>query len=80
VLFLGSLLDANLRTLIAVLFIAAMVCLTAGLLCLLREVYLSTYYLRIGEPEPEQKPALASASAAPEVSPIQLPPGGPGSR
>lgn len=80
VLFLGSLLDANLRTLIAVLFIAAMVCLTAGLLCLLREVYLSTYYLRIGEPEPEQKPALASASAAPEVASIQLPPGGPGSR
>ena len=67
VLFLGSLFDANVRTGIAVLFIAAMVSLTAGLLCLLREVYLSTYYLRIGEPEPEQKPAPAlEVSSAPE--------------
>lgn len=65
VLFLGSLLDANVRTAIAVLFIGAMVSLTAGLLCLLREVYLSTYYLRIGEPEPEQKPAIADGSAPP---------------
>ncbi|MES2683043.1 MAG: DUF2721 domain-containing protein [Pseudomonadota bacterium] len=69
VLFLGSLFDANVRTGIAVLFIAAMVSLTAGLLCLLREVYLSTYYLRIGEPEPEQKPAQAQVievSSAPD--------------
>lgn len=60
-LFLGSLLGFNGRTVIAVIFIAAMVCLTAGLLCLLREVYLSTHYLRIGEPEPEQKPVIATA-------------------
>jgi len=61
VLFLGSLLDANVRIPIAVMFIAAMACLTVGLLCLLREVYLSTHYLRIGEPEPEQKTAVESA-------------------
>ena len=68
VLFLGSLLDANVRNAIAVLFIAAMVSLTAGLLCLLREVYLSTYYLRIGEPEPEQKPAITTDTSAPPGS------------
>lgn len=60
ILFLGSLLDANVRTAIAVIFIAAMLSLTAGLLCFLREVYLSTRYLRIGEPEPEQKPEIAT--------------------
>jgi F0F1-type ATP synthase assembly protein I len=58
-LFLGSLFNFNARTVIAVMFIAAMLGLTAGLLCLLREVFLSTQYLRIGEPEPEQKPALS---------------------
>jgi len=70
-LFLGSLFDANLRTAIAVLFIAAMVSLTAGLLCLLREVYLSTYYLRIGEPEPEQKPAIAAEPKLPPTGPAR---------
>lgn len=60
ILFLGSLLDANVRTAIAVIFIAAMLSLTAGLLCFLREVYISTRYLRIGEPEPEQKPVIAT--------------------
>ena len=60
VLFLGSLLDVNVRTAIAVIFIAAMFCLTAGLLCFLREVYLSTRYLRIGELEPEQKPVITA--------------------
>lgn len=65
VLFWGSLLDVNVRIPIAVMFIAAMICLTVGLLCLLREVYLGTHYLRIGEPEPEQKmpagPAIVTA-------------------
>ena len=65
-LFLGSLLGFNGRTLIAVIFIAAMVCLTAGLLCLLREVYISTQYLRIGEPEPEQKPVIATTGSEPK--------------
>lgn len=64
-LFLGSLLDANVRTAIAVIFIAAMLCLTAGLLCFLREVYISTRYLRIGEPEPEQKPMSATENQRP---------------
>ncbi len=65
VLFTGSLLDVNVRTVIAVLFITAMLSLTVGLLCLLREVYLSTHYLRIGEPEPEQKPAVSTPPAGP---------------
>ena len=78
VLFLGSLFDANVRTAIAVLFIMAMLSLTAGLLCLLREIYLSTYYLRIGEPEPEQKPVIATvvtSSAAEDSSTPSAPPG-----
>ena len=32
----------------------AMVTLTAGLICFLREIYLATRYLRIGESEPER--------------------------
>lgn len=64
-LFLGSLYEANLRTTIAVIFIAAMVSLTLGLLCFLREVYSSTRYLRIGELEPEQKPVIATDDSKP---------------
>lgn len=64
-LFLGSLYEANLRTTIAVIFIAAMVSLTLGLLCFLREVYSSTRYLRIGEMEPEQKPVIATDDSKP---------------
>lgn len=60
VLFLGSLLGLSVRTIIAALFIAAMLALTAGLICFLREIYLSTRYLRIGEPEPEQAAARRS--------------------
>lgn len=60
VLFLGSLLGLSVRTVIAALFIAAMLALTAGLICFLREIYLSTRYLRIGEPEPEQAAARRS--------------------
>ncbi len=54
VLFVGTLLDIRVRLAIATLFIGAMLALTAGLVCFLREIYLSTRYLRIGEPEPEQ--------------------------
>lgn len=61
VLFLGSLFGLSVRTVIAALFIAAMLALTAGLICFLREIYLSTRYLRIGEPEPEQFAAVARA-------------------
>ncbi len=55
VLFVGTLLNFHVRVAIAVLFIGAMLALTAGLVCFLREIYLSTRYLRIGEPEPEQQ-------------------------
>ncbi len=61
-LFLGSLYEVNVRTVITVTFIAAMACLTVGLLCFLREVYIATRFLRIGEPEPEQKPVIAADS------------------
>jgi len=53
VLFLDTIANANGRFLVAGLFILAMLALTAGLLCFLREIYLATRYLRIGEPEPE---------------------------
>lgn len=56
-LFTSASLGGNVRTLIAGLFIVAMVALTLGLMFFLREIYLSTRYLRIGEPEPEQSPA-----------------------
>lgn len=79
VLFLGSLFDANVRTAIAVLFIVAMLSLTAGLLCLLREIYLSTYYLRIGEPEPEQKPMIATVATSSVVTDSSTPSTPPGS-
>jgi hypothetical protein len=52
VLFLDTIANANGRLLVAGLFILAMLALTAGLLCFLREIYLATRYLRIGEPEP----------------------------
>lgn len=58
VLFLDTIANANGRLLVAGLFILAMLALTAGLLCFLREIYLATRYLRIGEPEPE--PAAAT--------------------
>lgn len=53
-LFVGALSGHNLVPIIAGLFIAAMSCLIAGLLCFLREIYLATRYVRIGEPEPGQ--------------------------
>ncbi len=60
VLFIGSLVGINVRVFIAILFIAAMVTLTVGLIFFLREVHLATRHLRIGEPEPERSPpALA---------------------
>ncbi len=54
VLFLDTLANANGRLLVAGLFISAMLALTGGLICFLREIYLATRYLRIGVPEPEQ--------------------------
>lgn len=61
VLFIGALTGINFRVFIAALFIAAMLALMIGLILFLREVYLATQYLRIGEPEPEQ-----AAAAPPE--------------
>jgi hypothetical protein len=55
VLFVGALMEANIRVPIATLFITAMVALTTGLIAFLREIYLATRYLRIGVPEPEQE-------------------------
>jgi hypothetical protein len=68
VLFIGTLLNFQVRVAIAVLFIGAMLALTAGLVCFLREIYLSTRYLRIGEPEPEQHVAPARVVATAHVA------------
>lgn len=51
VLFVGAYFGTSLEEAIALMFVAAMSCLIAGLLCFLREVYLATRYLRIGIPE-----------------------------
>ena len=64
-LFLGTLFNANVRIAIAILFIVAMLALTAGLLMFLREIYISTRYLRIGAPEPEQARAMVVADPPP---------------
>jgi hypothetical protein len=62
-LFVGALAGSAVRIAIAGLFIVAMIALTLGLVLFLREIYLSTRYLRIGEPEPEQSPASALLQA-----------------
>lgn len=67
VLFVGTLIGFNLSVIVAVVFVIAMLCLIAGLVAFLREVYLATRYLRIGEPEPEQ-------AAAPTVVPTDRAP------
>lgn len=50
-LFVSSITDMNFGGVIAALFIGAMLALIAGLLCFMREIYLATRQLRIGEPE-----------------------------
>lgn len=52
-LFVGSSINWNLSTVIASLFVSSILSLICGLLCFLREIYLSTRYLRIGAPDPE---------------------------
>ena len=66
ILFIDSLTGVNLGGIIAALFILAMLALTAGLICFLREITLATSHLRIGEPEPEH--------AAPGVQVADKPP------
>jgi hypothetical protein len=65
VLFVGTLLEANMRVPIATLFISAMVALTTGLVAFLREIYLATRYLRIGVPEPEQESETVVVATTP---------------
>lgn len=50
-LFVSSITDMNFGGIVAALFIGAMLALIAGLLCFMREIYLATRQLRIGEPE-----------------------------
>jgi hypothetical protein len=66
-LFIAGSRGANVGLFITILFITAMILLTLGLVMFLREIYISTRYLRIGEPEPEQ-------SAAAEIVTTQHPP------
>ena len=51
-LFVGAIASIDVSTFIAVLFIAAMAFLTAGLIIFLREIYIGTATLRIGPQEP----------------------------
>lgn len=48
ILFLSAFLRFDASVPVALLFIAAMLCLFLGLLCFLREIYLATKSLRIG--------------------------------
>jgi MFS family permease len=50
-LFVSSLAELNLGAIVATLFVAAMMMLIASLLIFLREIYLATDQLRIGQPE-----------------------------
>ena len=49
VLFLSAFLQFDAAIPVALIFIAAMLCFFLGLLCFLREIYLSTKSLRIGQ-------------------------------
>jgi hypothetical protein len=55
-LFVGVFADLRLSIVVAGLFVGALACVMCGLLCFLREVYLATRYLRIGEFEVEERP------------------------
>lgn len=49
-LFIDAILGVNLRWLVGALFVLAMVVLSSGILCFLREVHVATHTLRIGPP------------------------------
>ncbi|HKY90670.1 MAG TPA: DUF2721 domain-containing protein [Nevskiaceae bacterium] len=62
-LFIDTLTGVNLARPIAVLFMLGISLLFVALLCFLREIYLSTRYLRIGVPEPEKAPITPPPAA-----------------
>jgi hypothetical protein len=64
-LFSAASLGTEVRLIVTTLFIGAMLVLTLGLMFFLREIYLSTRYLRIGEPEPEQSPQAGLGTPEP---------------
>jgi hypothetical protein len=68
-LFVSSLANLNLGGVVAAMFIGAMLAFISGLLVFLREIYLATSQLRIGEPE----------GPAPLLPSPPLPPSGGGS-
>lgn len=49
-LFIDATLGTSLRWLVGALFVLAMVALSSGILCFLREVHVATHTLRIGPP------------------------------
>ena len=49
-LFLGPFLQLDLSSAVAWIFIAAMIALCSGLVSFLREIFVATRHLRIGEP------------------------------
>lgn len=56
VLFVEAIAGMNLRWMVGALFILAMVALSAGVVCFLREVHVATHTLRIGPPPEQQSP------------------------
>lgn len=50
VLFIDALVGTSLRWLVGALFVLAMVALSSGIVCFLREVHVATHTLRIGPP------------------------------
>jgi hypothetical protein len=49
-LFIDALLGTSLRWLVGALFVLAMIALSSGIVCFLREVHVATHTLRIGPP------------------------------
>jgi hypothetical protein len=50
-LFVSSITNVNFDSMVAALFMLAMLSLIGGLLCFMREIFLATRQLRIGQPE-----------------------------
>lgn len=68
VLFIGAFSRWNLSALIAALFVLSITSLICGLLLFLREIQIATRNLRIGEMEPDQRPApIVSVDGKPPV-------------
>jgi hypothetical protein len=59
-LFIDALLGTSLRWLVGALFVLAMIALSSGIVCFLREVHVATHTLRIGPPSPQANDPVRS--------------------